>query len=449
MCRARLVLAIVAVAVLGCGGRTVGSGEETGSGASEASSSDSQGESESESDESEDESESSETGEPDLPGDPPAPCENGVNVLGECSTDTSGYTCYDTPFPDIGVPMCEGLTSGPMQLGLSSALAACGCESTRRLLLRDLDGDGADEILASCTIPYAVFVWRGRQDGALSCAEVFPVEYPGAMWFVDFDEDGLEDLITVWEWDVRMSLLRATSPGVFDVAQPLDAGVPGYLATALAFDVDSDGRPELLGSTVDGLNDYGPVITWAAEGGELSVTLDRFGDLTATNLFRAEIDGDGWPDLVAAAEQSWWARGSAQGLLAIESFDDGADYYSIGLGDIDGDQPAYRLGIGDGSFGGLVLPDAPAPQYNGIGGAPELLHDLDGDGRVELVFWGSEHWNVWRSSPTGPRFDMQVGLESTPFYAAGDVDGDGRGDLVTATNLMGSTNSQITRWRAQ
>jgi hypothetical protein len=442
MCRAWWVVEIVAVAALGCGGRTVAVAEETETSTVETSSS---------------EDESSETGEPDLPGDPPVPCENGVDVLDECSSDTNGFTCYDTPFPDIAVPICDELTSGPGQLGLSNALAVCGCESTDNLVLRDLDGDGADEILASCGEPNAVFVWRGRPDGALSCAEVFPVESPGAMWFIDFDEDGFEDLITVWEWNVQMSLLRATEPGVFDAAQPLEAGVPDYLAATLEFDVDSDGRTELLGSPVDEFGNYGPVITWAVEDGELSVALDRFGDLEAHDLVRGDIDGDGWSDLVATAEQSWWARGSAQGLLAIEPFDGGADHFTIGLGDIDGDQladlvlggypPAYKLGSGDGSFGPLSLPDAPPPN---TGGDPMLVHDLDGDGKVELVFWGGpEAWNVWRSSPTGPRFDMQVGLVATPFYAAGDVDGDGRGDLVTATNLMNSTNSQITRWRAQ
>jgi hypothetical protein len=441
MCRAWLVVEVVAVAALGCGGRTVGIGEETGSGASE---------------ESESESESSESGEPDLPPDPPAPCENGVDVLNECSADTNGFACYDMP-PDMAVPICEQLTSGPMQLGLSNGLAACGCEAAGNLVLRDLDGDGADEILASCGEPNAVFVWRGRQDGALSCAEVFPTDYPGPMWFIDFDEDGLEDLITVWKWDVHMSLLRATEPGVFVAAQALDAGVLAFVEPTLEFDVDSDGRPEFLGSPVDEFYNYGPVITWAVDDGELSVALDLFGDLEARDLARGDIDGDGWPDLVATAEQSWWARGSAQGLGVPEPFDGGSDHFSIGLGDIDGDQlpdlvlggypPAYKLGSGDGSFGPLSLPDTPPPN---TGGDPMLVHDLDGDGQVELVFWGGpEAWNVWRSSPTGPRFDMTVGLQTTVFYAAGDVDGDGHGDLVTATNLMGSTNSQITRWRAQ
>jgi hypothetical protein len=110
MRRTRLVVEVFAVAVLGCGGRTVAVGDASESGASETSTNDSLAESESES------------SEPDLPEDPPTPCESGADVLDECSADVIGFACYDTPVPDI----CDGLTSGPGQLGLSTGLAACG-----------------------------------------------------------------------------------------------------------------------------------------------------------------------------------------------------------------------------------------------------------------------------------------------------------------------------------
>jgi hypothetical protein len=123
------------------------------------------------------------------------------------------------------------------------------------------------------------------------------------------------------------------------------------------------------------------------------------------------------------------------------------------LGDVDGDglddlvlgsaPPRYKLGFGDGSFGPL------SGSAQDVGAEPALVHDLDGDGKAEIVGNAySDGWSVWRSTASEPSLDLQVDLELTMLFAGGDVDGDGRGDLVTATRLSSSSNSQITRWRA-
>jgi hypothetical protein len=64
----------------------------------------------------------------------------------------------------------------------------------------------------------------------------------------------------------------------------------------------------------------------------------------------------------------------------------------IGFADLvlSGVPPPYRLGAGDGSFDALMLSDGPPPPSGG-GGEPELVHDLDGDGRAELLVYANMH----------------------------------------------------------
>src|SRR5690349_2459250 len=83
----RSTLVAVAVGVMACSGRTAIDGGESETAATET-------------------SETTDVAEPDLPTDPPTACENGVDILAPCSSDTSGFACTETPSPNVGVPMC-------------------------------------------------------------------------------------------------------------------------------------------------------------------------------------------------------------------------------------------------------------------------------------------------------------------------------------------------------
>ena len=192
------------------------------------------------------EAESESGPETDQPSEPVG-CEDGAEIAADCSSATYA-ACIDIP-ADHGLNVCEQLVLGPKQLGLSEGVSACGCaRMDAGALLRDLDGDGFDEIIVSCSNPGAWFVWRGRSDGALSCADVYLVDMSGKPWVFDFDEDGLDDLLVISEDPAgEAAVLRAMAPGVFGEAQEIPYDLDGMLAIHVEFDVDGDDRPELLG----------------------------------------------------------------------------------------------------------------------------------------------------------------------------------------------------------
>lgn len=116
-----------------------------------------------------------------------------------------------------------------------------------------------------------------------------------------------------------------------------------------------------------------------------------------------------------------------------------------------------------GRFSGVATPPQEIPQE---GGVPVAAGDLDGDGTAELVTGGGAYKNadvrVWRKA--GPNL-IEI-TQFTPYggqlsggmnVAAGDVDGDGRAEIVTAPGggggpdvrvykLLGSTPVQIAQF---
>jgi hypothetical protein len=112
---------------------------------------------------------------------------------------------------------------------------------------------------------------------------------------------------------------------------------------------------------------------------------------------------------------------------------------SIAVGDVDGDgeldvvtsgQMTVLRGRGDGSF------DPPITLSTYEGGSPLALGDLDGDGRLDLAAMsGLTQLHVYFGTPASVfagRAQLDVGEGSTYALTAGDFDGDGADDIATA-----------------
>jgi len=257
--------------------------------------------------------------------------------------------------------------------------------------------------------------WIHRTDQLLSMIELGSETVPS---LVDLDRDGDLDLVVAnkiepieratsriyWFENVgsaRAPALRARSP--------LPIRGRYHLAPAWG-DLDGDGRLDLL------VGSYGARVAWYRGDGPLRwteadsalVTITRGSNTTPT---LGDLDGDGDLDLLI---------GEASGAL---------NYYRN-----DGTPTAPRFVLVSDTFDGIDV---------GRRSTPSLL-DLDGDGDLDLLV-GSDDQGLTLFRNRGSRTAAVFAADSTfrievPVLVAptgGDIDGDGRPELIVGTSAGG------------
>jgi hypothetical protein len=314
----------------------------------------------------------------------------------------------------------------------------------------------------------------------------------------DFNGDGFSDLIVGASGQNSAQLVAARayqflggSSGLSSTALAL-GGLPTASNTALglnrsldiaaAGDVNGDG----FADAIVGLPEQAKALLYlgSASGLATSPSTTLTGpDGTSSNfgfaLSRGDVNGDGFSDLVIGSSGSGkvyvyfgHAGGpSANPDLTLTSPDGVPHFgYSVaGTGDVDGDgygdlvvvayapsSTSVTVGLylfrgsptGPSNSSALTIP---APDANGTFGTTIASNgDLNGDGYNDIVVNYSvandnrQRVNVYYGSPTGPQISALQTLEDVDsefgwsMAEAGDIDGDGFGDLLVGSLIGGN-----------
>jgi len=226
-----------------------------------------------------------------------------------------------------------------------------------------------------------------------------PTTLPGAVAFLDYDNDGLPDLFFVggitWPWNsptmgkvARCALYHNVGSGRFiDVtaASGLDTGTLG-MGVAVG-DYDGDGYPDIFVTGIGGNRLFHNLGNGRFEDVTDAAGVRGDDHLWSTGAVWIDIAGDGRLDLVVC-NYARWARGTdIGGAFAAEST---GPSYAAPSGFVSAFPTVYR-NLGNGRFAdvsaksGLNLIDRQTG-YPRAGPLAVTAVDVNGNGRLDLLF---------------------------------------------------------------
>lgn len=286
-----------------------------------------------------------------------------------------------------------------------------------------------------------------------------PVVYPTGgttltrLAALDLVGDTRRDLITVARGDGSVRVLTGQSAGAFAAALTFTAGDDPIQATA--GDVNGDGIADLL---VIGHLSNAFYVRLGTGGGQFAPPVKYPLRNHGNRLVVADLNGDAYADVVTSHDGSGAPiyvtayLGSATGEMQ-PVWELGTNFFTtegIATGDFDGDgKTDVAIAMGDNRAAVLVLrglgtggfaapmtlpPMSPSP---GIGDGTTALAvgDVNGDGRDDIIvacYGLSNQLLVRLSTVAGFADPTPIPLPSPVDVALGDLDGDGKLDAVAA-----------------
>ena len=271
----------------------------------------------------------------------------------------------------------------------------------------DLDGDGIRDLVASDYWRNGIAIHRGT--GALQFSAGTPyatATHGGPTRAIDYDRDGRTDVVSFSFGSgnpVRIHLFRARTDGTFDAKTTVD--LPLAIAASPSTRI-RDGVPEVLVGDHSG---HLGILRLAATGVSLS-TRDAGPGFDLTSTF-ADVNGDGHPDIVDTNDGGSEAPENPYEWIFV------------------------TLATADGGF----LERKQLQRQRRVPFPAQLqTGDFDGDGRLDLIagdFRGTT-LHYFRGDGAGSFADGVEIDAGGPVndLAVGDLNGDRRPDLVTANH---------------
>lgn len=328
------------------------------------------------------------------------------------------------------------------------------------LATADLNGDGKLDLVVADSYGYSLrlFMGNGRGGFATGAGPYATGAGPGSVAVADFNGDAKPDVVTASEIDGTVSVLLGDGLGGFTSRVDFVIGTPtlgaGLFLTGVAVgDFDADGHKDLA---VESNNDIG-VLLGDGAGGFAPFVAVPAPPGASHSVAVGDFNDDGNQDLATAFNEWDVARGAGvvlgDGLGHFSDmtvYDTYTEPYAIDVGDLNGDHRqdlvttetldgvfalVVLLGNGDGSF--ARAPGSPKIVTNDQGNRESsgpALGDIDGDGRQDVVTALGTNVIVLRGGGRGglatPKA-FPVGAHPLDIVVA-DFNRDGLLDLATA-----------------
>ncbi len=355
-------------------------------------------------------------------------------VLGEVNGDADVYA-FELA---AGESVTLALTSDNAEAFHSTLFGTFS--GARQAVLEDVNGDGRADLLIAHSFSSggSLRVHLNQGDGTFGAATMYDIgNQLQGLALVDLNDDGHLDVVAVDRSPFYdgvttrpVSVLLGNGDGTFGERTTYATGASAAHHMAVA-DVNNDGVMDLL------------VTYESSSDGRLSVLLGNgdgtFATALVSNVGRGprqiatgDVDGDGMVDVVVARQSNTASGGGAVTTTSHQTNDDAGGV-------------ALLRGRGDGTFEDPVAIDTQHTSPTAV-----LLHDFDGDGRLDLVVASQGQGEVpdavggvslllgGGDGTFTPPADLAFGFTEPYALTAGDVNGDGFVDLIVGSEGNGS-----------